>query len=70
MMKKFYTIILATAVLFLVTLLPDMATTVLAQPGFPSPPDQVPIDGGLGILAVAGGAYAWNKLRKGNVTQE
>ena len=36
---------------------------VFAQPGLPSTPDQAPIDGGLGLLAAAGGAYAWKKLK-------
>jgi hypothetical protein len=36
---------------------------VLAQPGLPSTPDQAPIDGGLGLLAAAGGAFAVKKLR-------
>lgn len=36
---------------------------LIAQPGLPSAPDQAPIDGGLGLLAAAGGAYAWKKLR-------
>lgn len=35
-------------------------------PVFPGNPDQVPVDGGLGLLAAAGGAYAWRKLRKNN----
>lgn len=34
-----------------------------AQPGLPNTPEQTPIDGGLGILAAAGGAYALKKLR-------
>ncbi len=34
-----------------------------AQPGLPSAPTQAPIDGGLGLLAAAGGAYAIKKLR-------
>lgn len=37
---------------------------VFAQPGLPSAPTQAPIDGGLGLLAAAGGAYAYKKLRK------
>lgn len=35
-----------------------------AQPSFPSDPNQAPIDGGLGLLAAAGAAYAYKKLRK------
>lgn len=35
-----------------------------AQPGLPSAPSQAPIDGGLGLLAAAGGAYALKKLRE------
>lgn len=40
-----------------------LSTAAIAQPALPSPPDQAPIDGGLGVLAVAGGAYAIKKLR-------
>ena len=36
---------------------------VLGQPGLPGDPAQSPIDGGLLILAGAGGAYAIKKLR-------
>jgi len=42
------------------------SSIVLAQPGLPSPPSQAPIDGGLGLLAAAGGAYAWKKLKTKN----
>ena len=49
------------------TLLPAV---VLAQPGLPGGPDQTPIDGGLGILAAAGGAYAIKKLRDRKKAQE
>ena len=31
----------------------------------PGMPDQAPL-GGLSLLAAAGGAYAWNKLRQRN----
>jgi hypothetical protein len=44
----------------LIILIPELAT---AQPGLPSPPSQAPIDGGLALLAAAGGAYAIKKLR-------
>ena len=39
------------------------ADVVYAQPGLPSDPAQAPIDGGLGLLAVAGSAYAYRKLK-------
>lgn len=35
-------------------------------PGFPDDPEAAPIDGGLGLLAAAGGAYAIKKLRSKN----
>ena len=38
-----------------------MPDYVMAQPGLPSDPEQTPIDGGLGILAALGGAYAIKK---------
>lgn len=43
------------------------ATVVWAQsgppvPAFPGSPDPAPIDGGLVVLAAAGGAYAYRKL--------
>lgn len=57
-MKK--TLILSLALLIVLV----AATAVLAQPALPGPPSQAPIDGGLGLLAAAGGAYAWKKLRR------
>lgn len=57
-MKHLFTLI----TLFLLITLP---TILLAQPGLPSSPDQAPIDGGLGILAALGGAYAVKKIRGG-----
>lgn len=49
----------------LITLTIILITTAvaLAQPGLPSAPSQAPIDGGLGLLAAAGGAYAIKKLK-------
>lgn len=41
-----------------------LSTEIYAQPGMPMSPSQAPIDGGLGILAAAGGSYALHKLRK------
>ena len=47
-----------------------IATAGMAQtpppPALPGMPNQAPIDGGLGLLAAAGGAYAWRKLRNRN----
>ena len=41
-----------------------IAEFVVAQPPFPiGEPPQAPIDGGLSLLAAAGGAYAIKKLR-------
>lgn len=57
--KVFYTCLLFSFILVLI-----FSAIVLAQPpGLPGSPDQAPIDGGLGLLAAAGGAYALKKLR-------
>ncbi|SMO51089.1 PID-CTERM protein-sorting domain-containing protein [Gracilimonas mengyeensis] len=53
--------------ILLFTIFISLILTTLAfgqPPGLPSTaPSQAPIDGGLGLLAAAGGAYAWKKLR-------
>ena len=46
------------------------AQLVMAQPSLPDTPSQVPIDGGLGLLAAAGGAYAIKKLRDKRKNEE
>ena len=53
-----------TTLLFLltITILLVLSTLAFGQP-LPPTPDQAPIDGGLGLLAAAGGAYAWKKLK-------
>lgn len=49
------------------TVLLIATTLVLAQPpGLPATPSQAPIDGGLSLLAAAGGAYVYKKLRGRN----
>ncbi|MCP9290426.1 PID-CTERM protein-sorting domain-containing protein [Gracilimonas sediminicola] len=58
-MKTLLILILAIVIIIIST------TLLLAQPGLPGAPSQAPIDGGLGLLAAAGGAYAWKKLREG-----
>jgi hypothetical protein len=53
------------AIIFVVTIcmliLPDLSFSQPPPP--PGKPTQTPIDGGLGLLAAAGGAYAIKKLR-------
>lgn len=39
-------------------------------PGFPDDPAAAPIDGGLGLLAAAGGAYALKKLKEKKSEEE
>lgn len=50
----------------LITNIALLSTEVLSQPGLPGDPAQAPIDGGLGLLAAAGGAYAYKKLKNRN----
>lgn len=59
--KKLVWVITVGLALSIIIMLPEQ---VLAQPGLPEPPEQTPIDGGLGILAALGGAYAIKKLRE------
>lgn len=61
-MKKFALVFLV--LLFIVAavlVIPDLASAQPPPP--PGKPTQTPIDGGLGLLAAAGGAYAIKKLR-------
>ena len=53
-------------ILFALTIVLILSALAVAQPGLPSDPAQAPIDGGLGLLAAAGGAYAWKKLKGRN----
>ena len=53
----------------LMTIMIAAMEVVMSQPSLPSNPPQAPIDGGLGLLAAAGGAYAYKKL-KGKKNQE
>lgn len=50
--------------LFLPLYIVIIAAQLTAQPGLPDSPDQAPIDGGLAVLAVAGGAYALKKMKE------
>ncbi len=40
-----------------------ISSIAIAQPSLPAAPGQAPIDGGLSLLALAGGGYALKKLR-------
>lgn len=61
-MNKFILFISVTLIVVLIILvLPDLSFSQPPPP--PGKPTQTPIDGGLGLLAAAGGAYAIKKLR-------
>lgn len=59
--KKLLYFIPVGIVIVLMIMIPEQ---VIAQPGLPAAPEQTPIDGGLGILAALGGAYAIKKIRE------
>jgi hypothetical protein len=46
-----------------------ISSVIIAQPGLPSAPSQAPIDGGLSLLALAGGGYAIKKLRDRRINE-
>lgn len=52
--------ILAIAVVFTTS---DVVVAQPPPPALPSGPTQAPIDGGLSLLALGGGAYALKRLR-------
>lgn len=47
-----------------------LTSALMAQPFLPSEPTQAPIDGGLSLLAAAGGGYAIKKLRDKKKAEE
>lgn len=58
----------ALLILTIAVLLTLLTVAIVSAQGAPPPmlpggPDQVPIDGGLALLAAAGGGYAIKKLR-------
>lgn len=59
--KLIYFVTVGLVIAIIMLLIPEQ---VMAQPGLPEPPEQTPIDGGLGILAALGGAYAIKKIRE------
>jgi hypothetical protein len=63
MKKLIYLSILIMLVTGIILWMPDFASAQPPPPNMPDKPTQTPIDGGLGLLAAAGGAYAIKKLR-------
>lgn len=55
-------IFIALAVLIII-FAPEMSFSQNLPPMLPGEPEQAPIDGGLALLAAAGGGYAIKKLR-------
>ena len=64
--------IMKTTLLFFLalTIILITSTMLFAQPPVPMGPAQAPIDGGLGLLAAAGGSYALKKLRDKKKAEE
>lgn len=64
-MKNYiFVALLLTILLGAILILPDIASAQTpAPPPMPDKPTQTPIDGGLALLAAAGGGYAIKKLR-------
>jgi len=59
-----YTMMKSVVLFALILILTAVVSVAqVPPPGLPASPDQAPIDGGLGLLAAAGGAYAWKRLR-------
>lgn len=62
-MKLFIFSLLMLCTLLTVVFMPELLAAQ-TPPMFPDNPDQVPVDGGLGLLAAAGGAYALRRLQQ------
>ncbi len=59
-------IFFSTSAIMMFSIIELNAQGLPGPPGFPGDPAAAPIDGGLGLLAAAGGAYAYKKLRNKN----
>ncbi len=57
-MNKLFFLLMMIFVVFV-----DLGFAQPPPPALPLGPDQAPIDGGLALLALSGGAYALKKLR-------
>lgn len=63
-MKSIYITLILCLVMGIILLLHPEQGFSQPPPILPDNPEQTPIDGGLGILAALGGAYAIKKLRE------
>jgi len=61
--QKFGIKIAGLFILLVITTITVKAQSPPGLPAFPDEPSAAPIDGGLSLLAAAGGAYAIKKLR-------
>jgi hypothetical protein len=61
MKNRYITLVAVLVLVWTVFALPEVASAQPPPP--PGKPTQTPVDGGLGLLAAAGGAYAVKKLR-------
>lgn len=52
-----------SSLIFSIILTATLLQATPPPPAMPGSPTQAPIDGGLALLAAAGGAYAWRRLR-------
>jgi len=59
-----------SAILLIILILTPLVEAQVSPPLLPSGPSQTPVDGGLGLLAAAGGGYALKKLRDRKKAQE
>ncbi|NBC64042.1 MAG: hypothetical protein GVY07_00085 [Bacteroidetes bacterium] len=62
-MKKLRIALFTVLIITLSVITAPNLVSAQAPPPPPGKPQQTPIDGGLGLLAAAGGAYAVKKLR-------
>ncbi len=59
-----------SAILLIILIFTPLVEAQVSPPLLPSGPSQTPVDGGLGLLAAAGGGYALKKLRDRKKAQE
>lgn len=57
-------------ILLIILIFTPLVEAQIPPPLMPSGPSETPIDGGLGLLAAAGGGYALKKLRDRKKAQE